>query len=134
MWCPGRGHRSTWSVLSPEPGPTPSPSETTNLPMGTMFCLDSRRFRISSRSLSRMAREGATLAWLDRVCSPVTSVSFSFFIFSFRRDLMIKQCFKDFHHHECELVCGDRPVAVHPQQTAPAGDVRVQLLQQLLRR
>ena len=52
-----------------------------------MFCLDSLRFFISSLNLSRMARDGATLAWLERVCSPVTSVSFSFFIFSFLRDL-----------------------------------------------
>ena len=33
-----------------------------------------------------------------------------------------------------ELEFPQRPVAVHPQQTAPAGDVRVQLLQQLLSR
>ena len=55
--------------------------------MGTMFCLDSRRFFISSLSLSRMARDGATLAWLDLVCRPVTSVSLSFLILSFLRDL-----------------------------------------------
>ena len=33
-----------------------------------------------------------------------------------------------------ELEFPQRPVTVHPQQTAPAGDVRVQLLQQLLGR
>ena len=33
-----------------------------------------------------------------------------------------------------ELEFPQRPVTVHPQQTAPAGDVRVQLLQQLLSR
>ena len=33
-----------------------------------------------------------------------------------------------------ELEFPQRPVTVHPQQTAPAGDVRVQLLKQLLSR
>ena len=61
-------HKSTWSVLRPVPGP--EPRDTTNLPIGTMFCLDSLKFFISSLSLSRMARDGATLEWLDLVWSP----------------------------------------------------------------
>ena len=55
--------------------------------MGTMFCLDSRKFFISSLNLSRMARDGGTLVWLVLVCRPVTSVSLSFLIFSFLSDL-----------------------------------------------
>ena len=41
--------------------------------------LISLRFLISSLSFSRMAMEGATLDCEERDCSPVTSVSFSFF-------------------------------------------------------